>query len=86
MFANFSFCSAPSFSIAFVVAYLASFIAATHAIVASGVFLMAFFLAFTGFTVVIAIFSDTVGPTVSFIFANNFSLKGWRFWFILFVD
>ena len=79
MFANFSFCSAPSFSRGVVVACLASFIAATHAIVESGVVLMAFFLAFAGFTVVVAIFSNAVRPTVSDIFSINFTLKGWRF-------
>ena len=77
MFGNFSFCSAPSFSRGVVVACLASFIAATHAIVESGVVLMAFFLAFAGFAVVAAIFGDSVGPTVSDILSIDFALIGW---------
>ena len=77
MFANSSSCSAPSISGGVVVAYLASFVAAAHAIVEGGVVLMAFFLAFAGFAVVAAIFGDSVGPTVSDILSIDFALIGW---------
>ena len=60
-----------------VVACLASFVAATHAVVEGCVVLMAFFLAFTRFAVVAAIFGDAVRPAVSYVFAIDFALIGW---------
>ena len=77
MFANSSSCSAPSISGGVVVACLASFVAAAHAIVEGGVVLMAFFLAFAGFAVVATISGNSVGPIVSDIFSIGFTLIGW---------
>ena len=80
MFANSSSCSAPSISGGVVVACLASFVAAAHAIVEGGVVLMAFFLASARFAVVAAIFGDAMRPAVSYVFSIYFSLEGWWFW------
>ena len=79
MFANSNFCSAPSFSRGVVIACLASFIDATHAIVESRFILMTVFFALADFTVVPRIFGDTMRPAVSYVFAINFSLEGCGF-------
>ena len=58
MFANSNFCSAPSFSRGVVIACLASFIDATHAIVESRFILMTVFFELADFTVVPRIFGE----------------------------
>ena len=77
MFANSSSCSVPLISGGVVVTCPASFVAATHAVVEGCVVLMPVFFTSASFAIVTAVFSDTMRPAVSYVFAIDFALIGW---------